>query len=238
MSELYVMATITGRNMAKRFAGLYESAGLEASAATLGIGTASSEVLDYLGLGSSEKAVMFHIITDDKWKTVKRHLQLDMRIDVPGTGIAFIIPISSVGGKTTLNYLTSGQNFIKGDESTLKNTKYELLVCIANQGYTELVMDAARLVHASGGTEIHAKGTGSQRAEQFLGIHLVPEKEIGLIVARKDKKDTIMRSIIEHAGTQTKAGAIVFSLPVTDTAGMRMMEELEELKAEEENSEE
>ena len=32
----------------------------------------------------------------------------------------------------------------------------------------------------------------------------------------------------EKAGTGTKAGAIVFSLPVTDTAGMRMMEEIEE----------
>ena len=30
------------------------------------------------------------------------------------------------------------------------------------------------------------------------------------------------------AGTGTPAGAIVFSLPVTDTAGMRMMEEIEE----------
>jgi len=237
MSELYVMVTITGRNMAKRFAGLYESAGLAASVATLGMGTASSDVLDYLGIGGSEKAVMFHIITDEKWKTVKRHLQLDMRIDVPGTGIAFTVPISSVAGKNTLNYLTSGLNFVKGDESTLKNTKYELLVCIANQGYTELVMDAARLVHASGGTVIHAKGTGSQRAEQFLGIHLVPEKEIVLIVARKDRKDTIMRSIVDHAGTQTKAGAIVFSLPVTDTAGMRMMEELEAISEETENEE-
>jgi nitrogen regulatory protein PII len=232
MSELYVMTTITGRNLAKRFSGLYEKFDLTASVATLGIGTASSDVLDYLGLGGSEKAVMFHMITDEKWKTVKRHLQVDMRIDVPGTGIAFIVPVSSIGGKHTLNYLTSGLNFVKGDESTLKDTKYELLVTIANQGYTELVMNAARLVHASGGTLIHAKGTGSQRAEQFLGVHLVPEKEIVLIVARKDRKDTIMRSIIEHAGTHTKAGAIVFSLPVTDTAGMRMMEELEAISEE------
>jgi len=37
-----------------------------------------------------------------------------------------------------------------------------------------------------------------------------------------------MRAIIDEAGTHTPAGAIVFSLPVTDTAGMRMMEEIEE----------
>jgi len=110
----------------------------------------------------------------------------------------------------------------------LKDTKYELLVAIANQGYTELIMDAARKVHASGGTVIHAKGTGSQRAEQFLGVTLVPEKEIVFIVVRKDRKNDIMRAIMDEAGTGTKAGTIVFSLPVTDTAGMRLMESIEE----------
>ena len=33
---------------------------------------------------------------------------------------------------------------------------------------------------------------------------------------------------MDEAGTGTKAGSIVFSLPVTDTAGMRLMEALEE----------
>ena len=34
--------------------------------------------------------------------------------------------------------------------------------------------------------------------------------------------------IMDEAGVGTKAGSIVFSLPVTDTAGMRLMEEIEE----------
>jgi len=69
--------------------------------------------------------------------------------------------------KKALNYLTSGQEFVKEEESTLKETKYELLVTIANQGYTELVMDAAREVHAAGGTVIHAKGTGVEKCRKI-----------------------------------------------------------------------
>jgi len=34
--------------------------------------------------------------------------------------------------------------------------------------------------------------------------------------------------VVSSGGTGTKAGTIVFSLPVTDTAGMRLMEELDE----------
>lgn len=228
MSELYMLATITSRNMTKSFTAFYQEMNLPVSVITVGYGTASSEVLDYFGLDGSEKSVLFHFVTDTVWKDVKRQLRLKMKIDLPGTGIAFLIPLSSIGGKKALDYLTCGQEFVKGEESVLKDTKYELLVAIANQGYTELIMDAARKVHASGGTVIHAKGTGSQLAEKFMGVSLVPEKEMVFIVVRKDRKNDIMRSIMDGVGPGTKAGTIVFSLPVTDTAGMRLAEELEE----------
>ncbi len=227
MNELYMMVTIMDRKFTRKFNSFYNEVGLSVSTVTLGAGTASSQILDYFGLDGSERSVMFHFLTKSMWKKVKRQLQLQMKIDLPGVGIAFIIPISSVGGRRTLEYLTAGQEFVKGEESSLKGTKYELLIAIANQGYTELVMDAARKVHAAGGTVIHAKGTGGAQAEKFLGVSLVPEKEMVFIVAKADHKRAIMESIINEAGVKSDAKAIVFSLPVTDTAGMRLLDELE-----------
>lgn len=40
--------------------------------------------------------------------------------------------------------MTEDQDFQIGEETTLKDTKYELLIVIANQGYSGLIMDAAR----------------------------------------------------------------------------------------------
>ena len=228
MSELFMMVTITERDRTKKFTNFYKENGVEVSIITVGRGTAASEILDYLGLDGSEKSVMFQLVTDTKWKELKQGLRRKMQLDVPGTGIAFIIPLSSIGGKKALNYLTCGQDYVKGEESTLKETKYELLVAIANQGYTEQVMDAARSVHASGGTVIHAKGTGSDKAEKFMGVSLVPEKELVFIVVRKEHKNEIMRAIMDQAGLESKAKSVVFSLPVTDTAGMRFMEDFDE----------
>ncbi len=228
MSELYMMVTITNRNMTQKFINFYRENGLEVSMISVGSGTAASEVLDYFGLDGSQKSVLFHVVTDAAWKEIKQGLRRKMRIDVPGIGIAFLIPMSSIGGKKALNYLTSGQEFVKGEESSLKDTKYELLVVIANQGYTEMVMDAAREVHAAGGTVIHARGTGTEKADKFLGVTLVPEKEMIFIVVKKTQKNDIMRAVMDKAGLETKARSIVFSLPVTDTAGMRLMEEMEE----------
>ena len=228
MSELSMMVTITTRKHTRKFVQFYEEMNLPVSVITLGSGTASSEILDYFGLDGSEKSVIFHIITDTRWKEVKRQLRLKMSIDIPGIGIAFTVPLSSIGGMKALNYLTAQQDYVKGEESTLKDTKYELLVTIANQGHTELIMDAARKVHAAGGTVIHAKGTGTHLAQKFMGMTLVPEKEMIFIVVRKTQKNAIMKSIMDEAGTGTKAGSVVFSLPVTDTAGMRLMEAIEE----------
>lgn len=225
MSELYFMVTITERSLADKFITFYESHHLEVSIGTVGYGTAVSEVLDYFGLESSEKVILMHIITDESWNEVKKGLQHKMQIDIPGTGIAFIVPLSAMGGKKQLAFLTSGQNYVKGEESILKETKYELLVVIANQGYSEVIMDAARTRNAGGGTVVHAKGTGMKKAEHFLGVSLVPEKEMLFIVIKNEQKHEVMRAIMDKAGLESKARAIVFSLPVTSTAGMRLMEE-------------
>ena len=180
-------------------------------------------MLATLGLEKSEKAVLFAIITADTWPKIQKALRRQMRIDVPGTGIAFIIPVSSMGGKRALQFLTEHQTFTRMEESTLKDTHYELLLVIANQGYTGSIMDAARAEGAGGGTVLHAKGTGMEGAARFLGVDLVNEKEMVFIVARSSEKNKIMKAIM--AGADPKAGAIVFSLPVTDTAGLRLLDE-------------
>lgn len=224
MNELYLMVTIADRNKAKRYMSVYEECGINVTFSTVGYGTAASEMLEYFGLEESEKAVILGVVTDDTWNTAKKALERRLQIDVPGTGIAFIVPLSSIGGKKALYYLTDGQSFEKGEETTLKDTKYELVIVIANQGYSNVIMDAARSEKAGGGTVIHAKGTGIQRAEKFLGVSLVKEKEMVFIVARSDKKHRIMQAIMDSAGLDSKAQAIAFSLPVTSVAGMRLVE--------------
>lgn len=225
MSELYMMVTITNRNFVTKFLSFYKENQITVSLVTLGVGTANSEMLDYFGLESSEKAVIFGIVTQGVWDELKKGLQSKLQIDVPGTGIAFVIPLSSIGGKRELLFLTENQNYEKGDESTLKETTHELLVIIANQGYSDLIMKAARSADAAGGTIIHAKGIGMELAEKFLGVSLASEKEIIFIVTKKEQKNEIMQAVMKNAGMESKAKSIVFSLPVTDTAGLRLIEE-------------
>ena len=221
-NTLYWMVTIIDRNQSRKFLSFYRNYGISVVLSTLGHGTAASNVLNYFSLEATQKAVLCAVVTDTVWNAVKKGLETIMQIDIPGTGVAFVVPVSSVGGKRQLQFITSGMPFTKGEESVLKDTKYELLVFVANQGYTETIMEAARRGKAAGGTMIHAKGTGMEGAEKFLGVSLAAEKELIFIVVRREQKNEVMSAIMEDAGIETRAGAIVFSVPVTSTAGLRL----------------
>lgn len=143
MNTLYWLITITDRHSTDAFLALYEEHGITVSLRTVGAGTAVRETLSTLGLEQTEKAVLFAMITAETWPGLQKDLRHKMRIDVPGTGIAFIIPVSSIGGKRALQFLTEHQTLALKEESTLKDTRYELLLVIANQGHTGSIMDAA-----------------------------------------------------------------------------------------------
>ena len=124
MSEINLMMTITKRSMGRRMLAFYEQNGLSAILCTLAKGTATSEMLDCFGLEVTEKMVMVSVVTVDTWKKVKHGLEDRFQIDVPGTGIAFLMPLSSVGGKKVLQFLVDGQLCEKVEESVMKDTKY------------------------------------------------------------------------------------------------------------------
>lgn len=225
MGNIYLMTTIVDRKIVKKYLELYQENDLQVMFISLGFGTANNEVLDYLGLESTEKAVALSVIEEHTWLIVKKQLEKKLHIDAPGGGIAFTTPLSSVGGKKALQYLIENENYQKEEETTLKDTSHELIVVIAEQGYTNLIMDAARGAGAYGGTVIHAKGTGKEAAEKFMGVSLALEKEIIYIVTKTEQKNAIMSAIMKEAGLDSKAKSIAFSLPVTDTAGLRLIED-------------
>lgn len=225
MGNLYLMTTIVDRKAVNKYLDLYRENDLHVMYLTLGYGTVSSEILDYFGLDSKEKAVAFSVLQGSSWETIKTQLQKKLKIDAPGEGIAFTIPLSSIGGKKTLQFLLESEDYQKEEETTLKNTTHELIVIISEQGYTELIMDAAREAGAYGGTVLHAKGTGMEIAEKFMHMSLAAEKEVIYIVSKTEQKNAIMQAIMKNAGPDSKAKAITFSLPVTDTAGLRLIED-------------
>ena len=188
---------------------------LPVSMTLLGRGTATPSMLELLGIDTSEKRIVMSVVTQEQLSPFLLEHKRQLYIDAPGQGILFSVPIKSVGGGKTLQYL-GGHTKPKTPEFSFD---HELILVISNVGHTEEVMDAARAAGAKGGTILHAKGANAERAQQFFKVSIIQEKEITMIVCPSALKADIMSSILKSAGPSSPAGSIVFSLPVSDVAG-------------------
>ena len=81
----------------------------------------------------------------------------------------------------------------------MEKTAHELILCIVNTGFSEIVMDAAKEVGARGGTVIHARGTANKEAEEFFHITIQPDKEIVMILVASEIKDNVLHAIYQSA---------------------------------------
>ncbi|MDR2176164.1 MAG: hypothetical protein LBO82_09565 [Synergistaceae bacterium] len=186
---------------------------------TLGKGTANSKILNYLGLGQTEKTILFSVMSYIDARDVLSQLEWALDLKRPGHGIAFTAPLSGACVKEAVKVL-AGADKRGGEYSMEQQFDYELILAVANRGYNQEVMDAARAGKAAGGTIINAKGFALSGAEKFFGISLQPEKEIIVILTPSERKAGIMKAIAEKAGPQTLAGAVTISLPVSDVEGL------------------
>ena len=189
----------------------------------LGRGTATEKQLRILGLEPMQKALIAGVISGKEIPGFFKEAKKEFMIDVPGNGIMMTVPLKSVTGGRTLAYMTNQREMNK--EMPKMDFNYELIVIIANSGHIDDVMDVARTAGADGGTVIHAKGTGAKYSDRFFGVSLADEKEVIFIAETKAKKAAIMKAVAEKMGPATPAGAICFSLPVSDIAGLRMLED-------------
>ena len=103
----------------------------------------------------------------------------------------------------------------------MDNNRFELIICIVNAGFSQIVMEAARAAGAKGGTVLRARGSANPEAEEFFNISIQPDKELLMIVVPKDIKDDVFRSIYQDAGLGKDAQGIVFSLPVNRSTTLK-----------------
>lgn len=227
MKGLYLLFTIIRRVDTAEYENFYRDRDVSVIYTTQCSGTAHQKTLSLLGIEKNAKSLLISLMTGETLKDVIRGLTVDMKIDLPDRGIAMAVPLSGIGGVKALEYFSAGQKESDPEQNTKEETNMqanqELIVAIYEKGYTDMVMDAAREAGAAGGTTIRAKGTGAG-AQKFFGLSLAEEKEIVLIVSGSSKKKDIMKAIMQKAGMETRAHALVFSLPVTETAGFRFID--------------
>ncbi|MBQ4086132.1 MAG: P-II family nitrogen regulator [Clostridia bacterium] len=222
MQDVYFVLTVVNHQHEPHFQKFFYESGAEYLLATPAEGTAKFEFLNLLGLEATEKSVIISACTAPVKKRVMRNLVHQMGLDMPNAGIAVSVPMASIGGSSAMRLLLSGQTIEESEEKNMNDAPYSLIVVIANNGCTDLVMDAARSAGAGGGTVLHAKGSGAAAAQKFFGMSIAEEKEIILIASAKKQSGDIMKAIMHECGANSKAHAVCFTLPIDQIAGFNL----------------
>ena len=220
MHDLCLLSVIVPRDQSDRLAVFWEQHQIGTFFSVLCQGTATRSLLNLLGLEKTEKILAYAMTTFGRAKRLTRALVSEIGLNMPGGGVAFTIPVASVAGASSLNYLTEKQEIILG-EVTDMSFAYELMIAIVNRGHVDDVMDVARQAGAMGGTVLHAKGTSPEGASRFFGMSIADEKEMLMILTAAVQKKASMRAIMDQAGIQSPAHTVMFSLPVSSVAGLK-----------------
>jgi hypothetical protein len=227
--SLSLLIAICDRGKSKKITDFFGDRSASFNLLTLGMGTAGSTILSYLGLGESEKTVLLSAMPPGEAGDVLERLDETLDLKRPGHGIAFILPLSALAGeracgetcKKEADESTRDGSRQDGGNSVAQQFRHTLIIAVSNRGYSQEVMDAARTAQAAGGTIVNARVFAPSGAEKFFGVTIQPEKEIVMILAEAGLKNGIMRAIAEKTGAGTSAGAMAFSLPVSDVRGLQ-----------------
>ena len=185
-------------------------------------GTATSEILNILGLGATGKIVTVCVIPNNLTGSVLQGLSDEFVLRLPGRGIAFTIPVSGISGRALA--LINPDNSTENTESEVSNMEIEighhLIIAAVNHGYSEELIDAARKVGATGGTVWTARNASIEHVVELMGAPMQDEQEIVVILTEKSKKLDIMKALNEGFGVASEAQGIILSLPVDHVSGL------------------
>lgn len=219
------LVLISDVKIAKKAVELFKASHMPIHFQLRGQGTASNELIDVMGLGSTAKSILIGIMPKLFAESFLCKMEKELNLGMVNTGIAFTTIINGMS--------TSAVKWL--DENTRKDWSYSmeqdtkqttsrsvesLITAIIDRGYSEDVMEAARKAGAGGGTVLRARQVGDEAALHFFDVSIQEEKEMVIILASNENKVAIMEAVSKQCGIHSEAHGIVISTPIDKVVGL------------------
>ncbi len=186
MTEFILLLSMVPHNKAELVSDAALKAGSFGGTVFLGRNISRNSVMAALGLGESTVDIVLILCQKDTFLPIKESIIQACAEEKPGFGHMMALDADKLVRTGTI---TGGDNIMA------ESRNQELITVILNRGYADDAMAAARKAGAGGGTVVNARGTAREDDSQFFGMHIVPEKEMLMIVVDHDKKDAVLESI-------------------------------------------
>lgn len=214
MERMMLLLTITRRSEGAQIIKTLRSHGISWHFRAVGQGTASSEMMDILGIGSRDKDIVISIASKRAAESYAAELDGDPTRS-RGHGIMMIFSLSAINNLAAQLALRAAKDIQRQEaDKIMKNEyKHSLVLVAVNRGCADDVMQVARTSGATGGTVIKAN-LADNEATELLGVKLEEERDIVAIMVPDTIKDKMMEDINRELGMRTDAQAIVCAVGV------------------------
>ncbi|EOT40407.1 P-II family nitrogen regulator [Enterococcus columbae] len=190
-----------------------KACGMRGGTIFLAHGTIDHPLFNLLALNDQRKEIVMMTGEQSICEHTLAVLNQTFHFDKPNHGIAFSLPVCKIVGVSCYN------NQSIQEESEL-NAMYQSILTIVNRGNAEDVIEAANKAGAKGGTIIHARGAGIHETSKLFAMDIEPEKEVVLILAKKDQASVIIEAIREDLAIDQPGNGIILVQDVAQTYGI------------------
>jgi hypothetical protein len=105
MDRIKLLIIIVDREAVDRICESVSAKGASCAQICYGKGTAKNSWLNVLGIGETEKGILFASVTESKIRDIYAVLENDYGFGKPNRGVAFTVPLAAAGGPATLKIL-------------------------------------------------------------------------------------------------------------------------------------
>ena len=215
--DMKLIISFVERGQGNGLAKFYAEHNVSFSLQSVGVGTASSDLLDVLGIGSAEKDVLFSLASRVNAERLMDRLADNLR-NIREKGIVFSMPLTGLNNVVATVLERQGDAGNRGGDEMDANVANSLVLVMVNQGNTDAVMNTARAAGARGGTVIRSRFMGLAELDEMYESMQEGEKEIIAMVVPTTQRNTIMETINKKHGLKTEAGAVILSLGIDQIA--------------------
>ena len=188
---------ITVRSKGSKFMEKLEKYGAKSINCLLAEGSANTHILEILGIDKEKKEIVSALVNDDLVNGLLD--DLENKFDKKNSSIMFTTPVD-----------------FKGEI----NMEYEALYVIVNKENADKVIEVSQAKGAKGATVVHGRGSGIQKKSVFLNMTIEPEKDIVIMLIKKEISEDVKSAIYESMKLDENSQGILFSLPVSDVRGL------------------
>ena len=217
MEGIHVIVSIVERGRGTAIQKLYKKHAVFLHTQCPGRGTATSEIMDILGLGSSEKDVVLSYAESGTARRLLALLDNELRGAAGTAGIVFTLSLSGMNNlaAAAIDYYAQQNKKGNGGEPPMGNqSKNSLILVTCVRGSADQIMVTAREQGARGGTVIKARWSGMEELERGYDLELTAERDIVAIVVPNEKRKDIMEAVNAAHGLRTPEQAMTCSAPI------------------------